>query len=1633
MSPSTRNNKLPRITEHSQLLLSTIYLPPQPSISYTKFVPALHQEQPHKLVDLARQKIVNDTRRCAKSITDSLLPIVCVGKGDVCLWVFFISSQVKALGQNPIGKGKDKEHAVVLSELEDLAFDGLQRRELSFFNPSGLYPCSAECAKLPLPCLACTASASSSPTTLLPRIPLRRIYSLFIDAVRDRLIDDICIQSQSNENKGVTGASKLTSNPVRLGCGFLAAEQCVAPLWGGSWERQAQARQVSSIYVLTRLLPLPPFHHPSSSTQPSTSTPVSHATLNPPALTPGTPVLLAPYPTPAFYVSTHPAVSIPSSLRAQFWDALSGLGASASPSYTGSDFSGMNPSAYNNGKTLPVSLNNSHTVTDIFILVYIPVVNPQGEHKGVAALWPAHITFIDTSPTRIHLTTLPEIPGMVTLLTPPRGSTDSALLPTTCLKPVPPMARRRAFPRGSSYHLSHSQRSFRALELSACKRAPGIPIHNTAKNTAGYVENVAKEREKERERANQERIRRERELKEGKSSSIAATSTTISTINPPQTILPSTDIAGPVVASPKIAGDSSRSILGWHSVSTDFFAKLAQENIVNSFYPSPPDWNPNSTTMDTSSSHAATNPTGSDTTALPQAGCQSESEDTQKDALDSLDLGMDLDVNDMKMSISLTQSIGILDVNMDVSLMDSGFGNYSDAFTDDDFNYFDTAPEPEPMSVLTPGLIADTSLNIEESDMDRWLTTGLARDGMRSIMPSSSDATARLVDAMALSDDEKEPPAPDLIPSSPAKTPSSPGNPPTPSWTFNSPPPIHSAKSMFEPIYFGDRHHMADGKYMDVRGKFAFPDVLPRSVPLADRAPDLSNGYNNKEDGWKLRYDAITDPRVGVIKRLRGVKRKQHNRPFSSKTVDGRLRDEEWENVHDYNDDAEDDDDSISSSEIEGDFDELEFDQDHADDLSSQSHPSRPSTPPPPGLPLITTLLYTHLEHSHLLPLGVTMRPSYEELVAYDPPPALASVPTPVSPAAALGSASERSKTLELFAQAIAKETVENEAWAQAWGATMDGRTSSHSTCFRHRVPQQALHYLVSLIRRVPGLAVPSPLSDWLEPASSTHGDSISNGIQLLHPPMFSIGRAGLVYHVLPSAIRFWEKEGLGPRGGAKDVLAFALFEEGEEKSGLVASWMDRVGRAYNARGFGTHKPGDAGSVEGGLVPVQFETVRKVLPNLISALPSEPQHVVIYIITPPSLCSSLESSALRSIIKSQKCVSKLGGQHDFDQDRILVHFVPDYCVADPYTYPATRHVGLECFVNSIYDRLLRVTRRQTSRQFGEYSPAFENRFQVPAFVLARKASLQTHLQWDERPSLNVLDRHTFLHVGYCLSRCKRWLLAACIDERGEAHDVGVWSVPNHNDSHPMNVTWMVSNIWIFVKLFSQQADTEWRIVISKLGEIGEIEVAAWTSHLETVVSANAGPPVHVSLVCAQNDIPLPFLCSEKDNAWHPDKAPDARATTVFTDISSATYNLFFPHRTPIISNSLLCPLEHLSLVSPTPIDDEGESSQTASDNIGILPLGTTALLRISTDTNCTAVEALYVHFIYAYKSAKSTLKKTTHEVHADITRNWHDLAILTHERWHYPQSGLPFHLAALELMSSALDPVVLIADTKEVE
>jgi mediator of RNA polymerase II transcription subunit 13 len=111
------------------------------------------------------------------------------------------------------------------------------------FSPTELFPCSSQCSRLSEPCPAClhypqTSTSPASPassqysvpsaSSLLPRIPLRGPYVLFLDALRNALLEDILSSSTSS-----TGRIKL----FRYKSGFLFSSGLPSSVWHQPWHR----------------------------------------------------------------------------------------------------------------------------------------------------------------------------------------------------------------------------------------------------------------------------------------------------------------------------------------------------------------------------------------------------------------------------------------------------------------------------------------------------------------------------------------------------------------------------------------------------------------------------------------------------------------------------------------------------------------------------------------------------------------------------------------------------------------------------------------------------------------------------------------------------------------------------------------------------------------------------------------------------------------------------------------------------------------------------------------------------------------------------------------------------------------------------------------------------------------------------------------------------------------------------------------------------------------------------------------------------------------------------------------------------------------------------------------------------
>ncbi|OSX60611.1 hypothetical protein POSPLADRAFT_1048016 [Postia placenta MAD-698-R-SB12] len=1583
----------PTVTLDSPVLASSITLPDQPVVAYYVFSgsPSTNAADHLNLIELARRKVL--AQNVNRGILDSLLPSVHITKDASKLYVFGLASQ--------------DVPSPTSAALAALQFEGLSLSDNSTFTTNSIYPCSAACSIQTAPCPEClkpfpkTARSASSAAHLLPRKHLRMPFHHFLSAVRDRLIDDITETSKLNPN---------SRQAIRLKDGFILGPAAASSEWSAGWEHHARSRplvfthlqvHLSQTPFSARLLihPVlrPTFYFPLCATLPVPS---------------GTPVVLLPYGIPAYYLNTYTGPA--SALTAPFNDALVGLGAG--------EWKGAHTKRHVQSDASTSSTTSCDRKDPSYIIAWLAVQNKQGEDKGMPIIWPARLclSYHPNSPSphaRTPLAYNPELPAQLQASPPPPP-------PTIPQKRDPlstPISRR---PRTvTSSPTTESLRAFRTLTLTA--NPSPRDVNKVASEVSGYVDSVAKERERERERLKRER--------EGTTTRGRATSTS----GPTSTSTPSAVVDQPTPGSssvtappPEAMVDIAHGTPAAEDILMDEDLPSSQDSTDSLFSPpagenTPP---PDDVMHSSSDSEVKAERMDVDTMPIPIEPAPHTDVLSNFDPFNGLDaswnqpsntfldMGYDMGFNMNMDSLSESRMGRIGDGDFD---MDEGFGD----FTDEDFSFFD-APTTQTRSVPipVPPIRLDNTIHVNEGLTP---TAGAASLGYSphpigddlsgpgppvAAMSLTSSWASNLTEALTPHLGDVVPPAPELLPPSPSKTPSSYSAPATPAVQLSDgfgadDTSIPSGPRIFDPIPFAPSHRIADGKY--AVGKFAL--ASPNNMEDTMETKLFPSSAPSASTGWKWKYGLATDPRIGVMRRLVGMKRKvlgqgKREPPMSPSWV---REHEDWESstpspwVQDSKSDGESEDD------------EPWVDDDDAATIS------RPSTPPPSYLPLGPTLLQTQFHHSRLLPLSSPLRPPGAVVSSTPCSAHPTSVPTPVSPAAILGAASEKSKSLEAAAQLLAAEIVENPVWADAWRANAAVSMAASS------LPVDIWHVDVNRV---------ATLLDNVGPTLST------GTLRAVYSP---VCKSDAIVQVMPTALRFWEKLGLGPKAGLKNVTAFVFYEAGgPERESQIAAWIDQVSATYSARNYGGHAVGVSTSCSRpGLVPIRLDQVKKTLGTL---QPSPQDHLVFYIITPSST-SAPASSTLRPLFSAIKRALKA-----YPDSGILFHLVPEAHVNGGLDDPNVVHGGLEILVASVYDRILQPVERAMSRRLFDLTPRTRACFHAPAFALASGFSAMTRhsgprvsYTLESHPSsLDVVDRHTLLHVGYRISSCRQWLLASCTDERGDEYDWGAWLLPAESVE-----SFIVSQIWTFTQAFAGRANVEWRVGIAKVGAMGENELEAWVIHLQDVIAAAAAaPPMHISL-----------LVVEYENTWtlvppsgtrtifglpvSSRPTPRTPSGSVLGDMTYKTYAAF-----PALDLTYVPALNSASAVTSTSypsdkpyIPDCEEDELPAHQYSHPRARRMSTLIHVPTSNDHTAISMVHVYQLHSVisphssvtRSATVTTELLDQNLDAvesfddaalhDIVHNYHALAVLARMRWRAPVAPtLPFHLGALEMMRAAL-------------
>lgn len=825
-----------------------------------------------------------------------------------------------------------------------------------------------------------------------------------MQAVIDRLLDDYT-RAQSRPLAQSPLVARLR-NGVLLG----PPTHSVTDEWSSGWEHYVQTTPLSYCELQVHFTPTTLLIHPVlKSTQYLpliASLPVAA----------GSPIMLLPHGVPAYYLNTYSGPS--GGLAHQFEDAFVGLGAGNWKDFLKDPRDDEAP---------PSSMST-------FMIGWLPIQNKQGEDKGLPFIWPLAlcITLDPALHPRTPLSYIPELPAQLLASPPahaargppiqfPLSSLPSSITLSGLSSPEPP----RTFTPQNSSHLpsavtvrpavsrasgSDSLIAFRSLSIG------GRSSVRVALEVSQYVDVIAKERDKERER-----LKRERDPSFSKSP--ASPSKSESRFVREDQPRSSTAAIFQQPTPTSVSGDNTQQYL--HSMD-DLPSSVAASTLLPPVdITSPPRDLPQPMTgvvasLDVSHANAeapvSAHPGDVVNASTAYDGFSGFDSTWEQATTDFMDIDMPLNNYDMGFPMGIAENNG--NDQGGYGMDDDGFG----IFTDDDFNFFDA-----PQNVTRPTIDTSPSHTIN-------VTHGPQMTGPGPPVISSHDSTWQshfAVDGLTpRSIGASTPgllPADPLFPPSPEQTPSSHSGPATPLVVLADRN-IHirrssissQGSSSFEPIPFAMMHKSADEKY--ALGKFA----LSSRIGEANSAPSAL--------GWKMGYANVTDPRIGVVRRLAGAKRKRLG--ISSPGRKGAVsplwvtEHEEWTGSS-PRDPPETELDSASSSESEA------PDDDPIQEERSVRPPSRVHTPPPSYLPLGPSLIATNFNHSYLLPLSRNLKPPG---VSDEPHIVMTmgamSVPTPVSPAAALGATSERNRSLESAAQIIVREMVENPLWASAWRAS---------------------------------------------------------------------------------------------------------------------------------------------------------------------------------------------------------------------------------------------------------------------------------------------------------------------------------------------------------------------------------------------------------------------------------------------------------------------------------------------------------------------------------------------------------------------------------------------------------------------
>jgi hypothetical protein len=186
--------------------------------------------------------------------------------------------------------------------------------------------------------------------------------------------------------------------------------------------------------------------------------------------------------------------------------------------------------------------------------------------------------------------------------------------------------------------------------------------------------------------------------------------------------------------------------------------------------------------------------------------------------------------------------------------------------------------------------------------------------------------------------------------------------------------------------------------------------------------------------------------------------------------------------------------------------------------------------------------------------------------------------------------------------------------------------------------------------------------------------------------------------------------------------------------------------------------------------------------------------------------------------------------------RLVLQLMPIEHILRSTSFGGCLKFGLKEIAFSVYSKCHTVVdRRQIIATGDSKDKKLVTDLYAPPFILTKP--VPSTIQFEIKKALNsfptILESHAVLHMGYCFSFDKRWMIIVWTDNRGELVEFAI--LDNARLNLPLSTVF--EEAWARTKDIAKRTGFAWTFVIAKIGLLFEEELQAWiqcTSNEEKV-------------------------------------------------------------------------------------------------------------------------------------------------------------------------------------------------------